>query len=281
MTPTDFEFIATLLHKRSGLVLTPDKTYLLESRLTPVARRLGHLGLQELIAAMRQSSREDVLTQVTEAMTTNESFFFRDKTPFDQFTRLMLPTITSARAAGKGLRIWCAAASTGQEPYSLCMSLRDKPALVQGREVEILGTDLSTEVLDRAREGVYSQFEVQRGLPVQLLVKNFAKQGDQWQINPEIRSMVQFRAFNLLHDFSQLGTFDIIFCRNVLIYFDRQTKAQVLKRMAAQLAPDGFLVLGAAETVFGICDALKPVDGERGLYEIAGVGRKVPLAAAG
>ncbi len=280
MTPTDFEFISTLLHKRSGLVLTPEKTYLLESRLTPVARRLGHPNLQALIGAIRKSAPEDVLIEITEAMTTNESFFFRDKTPFEQFKRLMIPVVKDAKGPSERVRVWCAAASTGQEPYSLGMSLLEAPALLGGQPCDLVATDLSREVLERATNGTYSQFEVQRGLPVQMLVKYFEKAGDHWRIKPAIRQMVDFRCLNLLHDFSSLGMFDIIFCRNVLIYFDRETKAQVLNRLAAQLAPHGYLVLGAAETVFGLTDRFKPVQDERGLYEPATSPRTV-LAAAG
>ncbi|MGF1454516.1 MAG: CheR family methyltransferase [Alphaproteobacteria bacterium] len=279
MTPADFEFISTVLHKRSGLVLTPEKIYLLESRLTPLARRLGHASLQALIAAIRKSAPEDVLVEITEAMTTNESFFFRDKAPFEQFERLMIPTVRGANTGP--LRVWCAAASTGQEPYSLSMVLSEKPALLGDQSIDILATDLSREVLERATKGVYTQFEVQRGLAVQMLIKYFEKTGDHWRIKPTIREMVRYKCLNLLHDFSDLGTFDIIFCRNVLIYFDRETKTKVLNRLAAQLAPHGFLVLGAAETIFGLTDRFKPVNGERGLYEAASAERTMPLAAAG
>lgn len=280
MTPADFEFISTLLHKRSGLVLTPDKTYLLESRLTPVARRLGLTSLETLIDSLRKSPREDALVMVTEAMTTNESFFFRDKTPFEQLQRLMIPSLTAARAKGQALKVWSAACSTGQEPYSLVMALADNPALTVGRSVEILATDLSMEVLARAREGAYSQFEVQRGLPVQMLVKYFDKVRDLWQIKEQFRAQIAFRQFNLLNAYEGLGPFDMIFCRNVLIYFDRQTKADILQRLAARLAPDGFLVMGSSETVYGITDALKPVDGERGLYQRADAQPQAGLAAS-
>ncbi len=266
MTPADFEFIASLLYKRSGLVLTPDKIYLLESRLTPLARQNGHGSLQDLIGAIRRTPREDLLVEVTEAMTTNESFFFRDKTPFEQFEKVMMPALTAARPEGRPIRIWCAASSTGQEPYSLSILLKDKPALAGGRSVDIEATDLSEQVLERAREGVYTQFEVQRGLPVQLLVKHFEKAGTQWRIREDLRAMVTFSPLNLLNDFSKLGTFDIIFCRNVLIYFDRETKGRVLDRLADRLAPDGFLVLGAAETVFGLSERFAPCEGQRGLY---------------
>ncbi|HAH10253.1 MAG TPA: chemotaxis protein CheR, partial [Alphaproteobacteria bacterium] len=184
MTPAEFDFIAQYLKQKSGLVLTPDKQYLLDSRLTPVARRFNLPDLTALILKLRSGGDETVSKAVVEAMTTNESFFFRDKTPFEQFERMMLPALMKARAGQNRLRIWCAAASTGQEPYSLAMILKDKALSAQGWAVEIVGTDLSTEVLARATDGLYSQFEVQRGLPIQMLVKHFEKEGEQWRIKP-------------------------------------------------------------------------------------------------
>jgi chemotaxis protein methyltransferase CheR len=268
----EFEFFRKFLKERSGLVLTPDKQYLLESRLMPVARRAGLGTLGELMNKLSKPGADRVAIEVTEAMTTNESFFFRDKTPFDLFQQTMLPALMQARATQRRLRIWCAAASTGQEPYSLAMTLSELGPKVAGWRFEILGTDLSTDVLEKARAGTYTQFEVQRGLPVQLLLKYFEQTGDTWRIAPALRSAVQYRPLNLLDGFTALGQFDIIFCRNVLIYFDNETKANVLGRMAKQLAPDGFLVLGAAETVVGLTDAFRPVPEKRGLY--------VPAAAA-
>jgi chemotaxis protein methyltransferase CheR len=199
-------------------------------------------------------------------MTTNESFFFRDKVPFDLFRNEIMPALLATRAAQRSIRIWCAAASTGQEPYSLAMCLKEMAGKLAGWRIEILGTDLSTEVLQKAKTGIYSQFEVQRGLPIQLLVKYFAQIGETWQVAPELRAMVQYKPLNLLHNFSHLGTFDVIFCRNVLIYFDQPTKVAVLDRMAKSLQPDGFLLLGAAETVVGLTDTFKPVPDQRGLY---------------
>ena len=165
-------------------------------------------------------------------MTTNETFFFRDKVPFDHFRDTIMPEMLKARAARKSIRIWCAAGSTGQEPYSLAMCLKEMGAALAGWRVEIIATDLSQEVLEKSKAGIYSQFEVQRGLPIQMLVKYFKQNGEFWQINPDIRAMVQHRQLNLLHDFSQLGTFDVIFCRNVLIYFDQDTKINIFNRLA-------------------------------------------------
>ncbi len=265
MTPPDYEYLRKLLKDHSGLDLSADKQYLIESRLLPLARKAGLAGIPELVQKMKGGSAS-LVTQVVEAMTTNETFFFRDKVPFDHFRDSIMPEILRARAGRKSIRIWCAAGSTGQEPYSLAMCLKEMSAALSGWRVEIIATDLSQEVLEKSKAGIYSQFEVQRGLPIQLLVKYFSQVGEQWQIAPEIRGMVQFRSLNLLNDFSPLGTFDIVFCRNVLIYFDQPTKAEALTRVARQMPSDGFLVLGAAETVVGLTDAFKPVTEKRGLY---------------
>jgi chemotaxis protein methyltransferase CheR len=265
MTPQDFDYLRDLLRQRSGLVLSAEKQYLAESRLLPVARKHGLASVSELVARLKTAAAP-FGTEVVEAMTTNESFFFRDKVPFEHFRLTIMPALLTARAREKRIRIWCTACATGQEPYSLAMSLKGLGAALAGWRVEILATDISESVLEKAKAGIYSQFEVQRGLPIQLLVKFFAKIGEAWQIAPEIRSMVQFRPLNLLNDFSPLGTFDLVFCRNVLIYFDQDTKTGVLNRIARQMPADGYLVLGAAETVVGLTEAFKPMAGQRGLY---------------
>ncbi len=264
MTPSDYEFLRKLLKERSGLDLSSDKQYLVESRLIPLARRAGLPGIADLVAKLK--SVADALTsEVVEAMTTNETFFFRDRIPFDHLRETILPALLQARANRRSLRIWCAASSTGQEPYSVAMCVKEFAALA-GWRVEIVATDLSQEVLEKSRAGIYSQFEVQRGLPIQLLVKYFIQTGELWQLNADIRAMVQHRQLNLLQDFSQLGTFDVIFCRNVLIYFDQDTKAGVFDRLSRMLEPDGVLLLGAAESVVGISDAFRPYPERRGLY---------------
>jgi chemotaxis protein methyltransferase CheR len=209
---------------------------------------------------------EALTTDVVEAMTTNETFFFRDKIPFDHLKEAVLPALVQARAARRSLRIWCAASSTGQEPYSIAMCLKEASHLFAGWRIEIVATDLSQEVLEKSKAGIYSQFEVQRGLPIQLLVKYFTQNGELWQLNAEIRGMVQHRQLNLLQDFSHLGTFDVVFCRNVLIYFDQATKANIFERIARMVEPDGVLALGAAESVVGITNAFKPYPDRRGLY---------------
>ena len=266
MTEAEFEFLRGYLKARSGLALALEKRYLVESRLGPLCRRFDLASLSALIGRLKSGGTADLEFAVVEAMTTNETFFFRDKTPFEIFEKTLLPRYLPARAAARRLRIWCAAASTGQEPYSLAMILTEMAAKLAGWRIEIVGTDISTEVLEKAKAGLYSQFEVQRGLPINLVLKYFTQVGDQWQIAPAIRAMVDYKPLNLIKDFSQLGSFDIIYCRNVLIYFDGPTKGDVLKRMAALLPDDGTLLLGAAETVIGITDALIPHPEHRGLY---------------
>ncbi len=265
MTPQDYEYLRKLLKERSGLDLSADKQYLVESRLVPLARKANLAGIPELVQKMKTGA--DALTaEVVEAMTTNETFFFRDKLPFDHLKEAVLPALVQARAARRSLRIWCAASSTGQEPYSIAMCLKEAGNLLAGWRTEIVATDLSLAVLEKSKAGIFSQFEVQRGLPIQMLVKYFTQNGELWQLNAEIRGMVQHRQLNLLQDFSHLGTFDIIFCRNVLIYFDQATKANIFERIARMLEPDGVLALGAAESVVGITNAFKPYPDRRGLY---------------
>ncbi|MGN6572024.1 MAG: CheR family methyltransferase [Pseudolabrys sp.] len=266
MTPHDFDYLRRLLKDRSGLVLSAEKDYLLESRLLPLARRHGMTSLGELAQRLRQPGSTALAIAVTEAMTTNETFFFRDRVPFDHLRDTVVPALVAARAREKRLRIWCTAAASGQEPYSIAMMLKGLGAQLNGFRIDIMATDLSADVIERAKAGLYSQFEVQRGLPIQLLVKYFSKSGEAWEIAPELRNMVQFRTLNLLNDFSPLGQFDIVFCRNVLIYFDQPTKIGVLERIARQMPEDGYLTLGAAETVVGLTDCFGPVPDRRGLY---------------
>ena len=281
MTPQDYDFLRKLLKERSGLDLSADKQYLVESRLIPLARRAGLPGIAELVAKIKAGA-EALTSDVVEAMTTNETFFFRDKIPFDHLRETILPALVQARASRRSLRIWCAASSTGQEPYSIAMCVKEFAGLA-GWRVEILATDLSQEVLEKSKAGLYSQFEVQRGLPIQMLVKYFTQTGELWQLNADIRAMVQHRRLNLLQDFSHLGTFDVVFCRNVLIYFDQDAKASIFDRLSRMLEPDGVLALGAAESVVGISDAFKPYPDRRGLYRLnteraarAGVSASMP-----
>jgi chemotaxis protein methyltransferase CheR len=281
VTPSDYEFLRKLVKERSGLVLSADKQYLVESRLIPLARKVEFAGISDLVAKIK-SGDEALTVDVVEAMTTNETFFFRDKMPFEHFTETIMPTMLKARQNRRALRIWCAASSTGQEPYSLAMCLKEMSTQIAGWRIEIVATDLSREVLEKSKAGIFSQFEVQRGLPIQMLVKHFKQVGEMWQLSQEIRAMVQHRQFNLLQDFRALGKFDIVYCRNVLIYFDQEAKSGVFSRLLKTIEPDGFLVLGAAETVVGLTDAFKPLPNKRGLYRPATAEGMVspPLAPA-
>ncbi|WP_417487309.1 CheR family methyltransferase [Maricaulis sp.] len=271
----DILFVAAEAFKRSGLVLSADKGYLLESRLAPLARAEGYPSIEALIAAARRDNTGRLLWSITEALATHETFFFRDNTPFDLFKQDVLPVLARARGNNGSIRIWCAACSSGQEPYSLAMLLEEERARLGNLRVEIVATDMAPRVLEKAKAGVYSQFEVQRGLAVQRLVQHFDQQGEQWRIKSNIRSMVTFQKQNLLESFATLGTFDLVLCRNVLIYFDPDTKKKVLARIATQTAQDGYLIMGAAETVVGLSADFSPVEGRRGLY-----GRKVVAKSA-
>jgi chemotaxis protein methyltransferase CheR len=288
MTPLEYDFLRKSLKEQSGLVLSADKQYLVESRLLPIARKAGLVSLGGLVAALRRGD-EALMTMVVEAMTTNETFFFRDKLPFENFRNAILPALLAARRASRHIRIWSAAASSGQEPYSLAMMIKELEDSLAGWRIEIVATDLSNGVLRKAQAGIYSQFEVQRGLPIALLIKYFSKVGDMWQIAPELRAMVKFRQFNLLTDFSTLGTFDLIFCRNVLIYFDQPTKTNVLNRLGRVAAADGYLVLGAAETVVGLTESFATLPDMRAVYvpnvrqarpQVVSVGRAAPRLVA-
>jgi len=270
--PDDFAFFTKYIYDQTGLVLGPDKMYLIESRLAPLARKYNVANIDLLVGQLRTARTNDLQRDIVDAMMTNESFFFRDGKPFDQFRQLVLPGLLQSRAAKKSFRIWCAAASTGQEPYTLAMILKEEAAKLAGWRVDIVGTDISHDALERAKSGVYTQFEVQRGLPIQLLVKYFKQQGDKWGIAPEIRSAVQYRSFNLLSEFASLGSFDVIFCRNVLIYFDQKTKGQILDRMAKLMPADGVLYLGGAETVLGVTERFQPMPGQRGIYQVVAPG---------
>ncbi len=270
MKITDFDLYKNLLKEKSGLSLTADKSYLLESRLTPVAKKNGFETLNAMTLALQGVPSHELVNEIVEAMTTNETSFFRDSRPFDIFKETVLSYMKNARGSKK-LRIWCAAASSGQEPYTLAIMLKEMAHEYPGWSFEIYASDISYDILEQARKGVYSQFEVQRGLPITLLMKYFTQvEGQKWQLNDTIRNMVKFDYFNLLEPMTRLGMFDVIFCRNVLIYFDEATKANVLGRAAKQIAPDGFLFLGGAETVLGITEAFKPIPNQRGLYAVDG-----------
>lgn len=264
LNAADYAFLVDFLRQRSGLSITSEKTYLIESRLKPIASRLGFKTATELVRRLRTAD-EALARTVTDAMTTNETSFFRDKVPFDQFHDVMLPALLKARREYAQLRIWCTAASSGQEPYSLAMII-EATAELTGWTIELIASDINSEMVERAKEGLYSQFEVLRGLPIQMLARHFHNEGGEWRLSSSIRQRVQFEVFNLIDSFEAIGKFDVIFCRNVLMYFDQAMKNDVLGRLADVLAQDGYLVLGSAETVLGSGKGLDPLVNARGIY---------------
>jgi chemotaxis protein methyltransferase CheR len=281
LTNASFETLAGLLKSVSGLVIGTDKIYLLETRLAGIVKREKLADMNQLADRLKRPGGDKLARDVVEAMTTNESFFFRDDKPFQHFRTKALPQLIAERPPGSTLRIWSAAASSGQEAYSLAMIVAETRAALGDRKVEIVGTDIARDQLARAREGLYSQFEVQRGLPVQMLMRYFRKEEPNWRIADAIRAMVQFREFNLLSDPRPLGRFDIVFCRNVLIYFDQSTKTRVLESIAGMMPPDGVLYLGGAETVLGLTTRFAPLQSERGVYttvQPSGMPKAAPAA---
>jgi len=268
MMAHEFSLMRRLLKEHSGLNLGADKQDLLEGKLRPLLREFALPSLSHLVLTMMRPDAHHLRSRVAQAVTVQESYFFRDKVPFSYFIDAMLPRLMARREASRRIRIWCAAAATGQEPYSLAIELAERNGKHAGWEIELLATDFVEDGLRRARNGIYSQFEVQRGLPVSLLVKYFRKAGKGWELSSAIRELVEFRTQNLLDDCQALGTFDVIFCRNVLIYFDEATKRAVLARVAERLAPDGYLVLGAAETTTGLShDFVAVPERHRGIFQ--------------
>lgn len=270
MKADNFQYMAALAKERSGLVLTEDKAYLLDSRLMPLARKKKIETLDEFIEALRRENDFNDLTAVVEALTTNETMFFRDTKPFDIFREQVMPDVLETRAAAKKFRIWSAAASSGQESYSLVMLLDQMAAQMTGWDYEIVGTDLSMEILEKAQNALYTQFEVQRGLPIEMMLKYFEPEGEKWRFKDPYRSKVRFQKANLLENQRELGMFDIVFCRNVLIYFDKETKGRVLSMIADMMPADGKLFLGGAETVLGLSDRFVAVENVKGLYQKSG-----------
>lgn len=266
MNHADFEHFMGFLKTKAGIVITAEKAYLVENRLSPVARKHSIGSADEVLTKLRQAPSAALVNDVLDAMTTNETLFFRDQRPFDQFRDKIIPELLQRNAASKRIRIWCAACSSGQEPYSLAMLFNELGPKVAGWKLEIVATDISKTILDRARKAEYSQFEVQRGLPITMLVKYFEQKGESWALKPEFKNNVQFREFNLLESPRALGQFDVVFCRNVLIYFDHPTKADILAKIAGVMPSNGYLFLGGAETVLGVSDKFAAAPGLRGIY---------------
>jgi chemotaxis protein methyltransferase CheR len=270
MRDQDFELFKKILNNTSGLALTPDKTYLLETRLGPVITEFDCESIDDLADRYRKTKDDAIATAVMEAMTTNETSFMRDARPFEKIRDVILPNLHAARQSQKRLRIWSAACSSGQEALSLLMVIKEHEHLdFDGWDIKILGTDISRDILAKAKQATYSQFEVQRGLPIKLLVKYFDQNGDQWTAKPELLNHITYQPGNLLKPFDSLGQFDLILCRNVLIYFTSADKKNVLDRLSTRLRDDGYLMLGGAETILGVTNQLQHVKGETGLYQPA------------
>ena len=257
-----FARLQRCLREASGLSLDDDKRYRIEDRLQSILRDAKLSGLDDLSRCLHANARSDLARSVAEALTINETSFFRDKTLFQTFADQLLPRLIADRVDSRRLRIWCAGCSTGQEPYSIAMLIDERMRQLSGWQIEIVATDLSRPVIEAARQGRYSQFEVQRGLPVTLLLRHFRRNGENWQISDNLRGRIAFSTLNLMDGFKDLGRFDVIFCRNVLIYFDAETKARVLGQLSDALADDGVLALGGTERIGALCHTLK-MDGTR------------------
>lgn len=262
----DFDFLRRLVHERAAIVLEANQSYMLEARLNPIAIKNGCPTVSDLLRRLRTERYGPLHKQVVEAMTTNETFFFRDLAPFQALQKEVLPTVLATNADARQLTIWCAAASSGQEPYSVAMVLKEHFPQLSNWKVEIHASDLSDDMLERIRNASYSQLEVNRGLPAQFLVKYFTRAGVRWSIKPELTTMVQTRKVNLIESWPSFPPLDVVFLRNVLIYFDVPTRRAVLKRVREALAPDGYLFLGGAETTTNIDDAFERVQAGKAAY---------------
>lgn len=263
------DVIATLVRDRAGIALHRDKDYLIEGRLLPLLKSRGFASLAGLVAALGGPGGEALADTVVDALTTNETTFFRDIRPFETLRREVLPALVAGRPSGVPLRIWCAAAATGQEPYSLAMLFDSEPGLLAGRPYQILATDISRESLARARDGIYSHFEIQRGLPASLLVRYFRHSPNgRWVLEPTIRDKVRFAEHNLMTDPRRLGPFDLVLCRNVLLYFDPPTKGRALHAVRAAMADHAVLMLGGAESLLGIDAPFAAIRGQNGFFSV-------------
>lgn len=250
--PDSFKYVCDLVHRRAAILIVKGKEYLVDARLAPIAKAHGLPSIDALVEKLRREERGPLAQEVIEAMTTNETSFFRDIHPFEALRTTVLPALIKARAATRGLRLWCAASSTGQEPYSIAMTIREHFPELATWNVQIIATDINATVVARARTGIFRQLEVNRGLPATMLVKHFEKNGVDWQIKANIRQMVTFQELNLLERWPLFAQQDIVFMRNVLIYFDIPTKRELLRRVRESLRDDGYLFLGGAETTLNI-----------------------------
>lgn len=255
LSPQAYAFVRGFLREQIGYELGDGKEYLVENRLAPIAAAFDLVSVSQLIARLQHSSDRRIRQAVIEAMTINETSFFRARRSFDALVKVMIPSLIQARAGVRRLRLWCAACSTGQEAYSIAFSLADHFPQLESWHIDVIATDVSERALEQARQGFYNHFEVQRGLPIQSLLKHFTKHGDRWQVSEKLRRRIEFRNHNLLDSFLPLSPpLDIIFLRNALIYFDNSSKAGLFARLRQAIARDGYLVLGEAESVLGLTD---------------------------
>jgi len=248
--PENYRFLQEHIYSHVGIVLEENKHYLFQSRLAPIVRQLNLESINDLCALLHGQCNPEIGQQVVEAMTTNETYFFRDPAQYEAIRTVLLPKLREDRRVTRNLRFWSAAASTGQEAYSLAMMLLEDG--FQDWNIELLGTDFSSRVLKRARAATYQQIEVNRGLPAALLVKHFRRSGLEWQLNETVRKMARFEMIDLRKSMRTRGPFDLVFCRNVMIYFDNETKLSIMKELHSTLFRGGWLLLGSTETAFGL-----------------------------
>ncbi len=260
ISPVDYDFIANLLRDQCALVLDPGKDYLINSRLSPIAQRHGLTSIDHLVRRLRDTSDSSLVSDVVEAMVTTETSFFRDVHPFETLKKIVLPKLIELRRPQRQLNIWCAASSSGQEPYSIAMLLKEYFPDLAGWQINLTATDISHEMLQRSRAGRYSQLEVNRGLPTNLLLKWFRQEGGVWEIDEQIRRMMTFKPMNLAQPWPAMPVWDLIFLRNVMIYFDNDVKKSILGRVSRSLGDDGYLVLGGAETTFGLDNSFQRIE---------------------
>lgn len=260
ISPVDYDFIANLLRDQCALVLDPGKDYLINSRLSPIAQRHGLTSIDHLVRRLRDTSDSSLVSDVVEAMVTTETSFFRDVHPFETLKKIVLPKLIELRRPQRQLNIWCAASSSGQEPYSIAMLLKEYFPDLAGWQINLTATDISHEMLQRSRAGRYSQLEVNRGLPTNLLLKWFRQEGGVWEIDEQIRRMMTFKPMNLAQPWPAMPAWDLIFLRNVMIYFDNDVKKSILGRVSRSLGEDGYLVLGGAETTFGLDNSFQRIE---------------------